>query len=87
MWSRLAVSACGASDDLTRYAELAELRSTHLDGQPQAEQMAELHAEQQTLVTNCELTAAEASEVFGRLGEVFAEIIEVEQQGLGLLRD
>lgn len=26
-------------------------------------------------------------EVFGRLGEVLAEIIAVEQQGLGLLRD
>ena len=87
MWSRLATTASGVSDDLTRYAELADLRSTQLDEQPVAEQMAMLHAEQQDLVANCNVTPVEAADVFGRLGEVLAEIIEVEQQALGSLRD
>lgn len=87
LWSRLATTAIAASDDLTRYAELADLRSAQLDGQPVAEQMAMLHAEQRDLVANCDLTPVEAADVFGRLGEVLAEIIEVEQQALGSLRD
>jgi hypothetical protein len=87
LWSRLATTAIGASDDLTRYAELADLRSAQLDGQPVAEQMAMLHAEQRDLVAHCDLGPVEAADAFGRLGEVLAEIIEVEQQALGSLRD
>jgi len=85
--SRLAAIASGASDDLTRYAELADLRSAQLDGQPVAEQMATFHAEQRDLVANCDLTPIETADVFGRLGEVLAEIIEIEQPALERLRD
>lgn len=87
LWSRLAAIASGASDDLTRYAELADLRSAQLDGQPVAEQMATFHAEQRDLVANCDLTPIETADVFGRLGEVLAEIIEIEQPALERLRD
>jgi len=48
--------------------------------------MATLHEEQRDLVAHCDLTPVQAADVFGRLGEVLAEIIEVEEHAMRRLR-
>ncbi|MDH3296122.1 MAG: BtrH N-terminal domain-containing protein, partial [Acidimicrobiia bacterium] len=86
-WREMSDVVLSAHPDLEHYGRLSDQRSDALDsGEPDPAAMAALTDEQHRLVEEFQFDREQAGAVHRRLSEIVATIVELESQGLDLLR-